>query len=108
MASFYQYETADLRLTIDDGQGGTPLEGYDRIVVSIRQARARLDLTGDDLGVDVPASTINVHLTQEQTGAFEAAPAQVQVNVYYSDSERDVTAKGEVKVLDNLYKQVIA
>lgn len=104
MAGFYVYETADLDyiLTgVDD-----PLGDYEHIVISIVQGGKRIDLTEADVGVE--GNTIHVHLTQEQTGQFREGSASTQVNVYYVDTERDVSVKGTIEVRDNLYKQVMS
>ena len=105
MAGFYIWETADLEVSVT-GEGN-PLEGYEDIVVSIAQPGRELHLTGDELGIDVDAQTVNVHLAQEQTGRFKAGTAEIQLNVYYSDTERDTSAKGKLDVYDNLYRQVM-
>lgn len=105
MAGFYMWETADLAITLTGD--GNPLEDYSKVVVSIYQPYGRVDLTDDSLGIDVDAQTINVHMTQEQTGKFKAGTAEIQVNVYYSDTERDTSAKGVLTVYDNLYRQAM-
>lgn len=105
-AGFYLWETTDISIKLSGD--GNPLEGWERIVVSIAQnGRPVLELFDEDLGIDVSESRINVHLTQEQTGSFREGDAVVQVNVYYSDSERDVSVKGHLTVLDNLHKKVM-
>lgn len=110
-AFFFQYETAELKLLIR-GEG-KPLEGYDKVVVSFDQGAQRGMHHADfafDAGsaeVDVEESTITLYLGQEDTGQFAAAPARVQVNIHYTDQERDVTLEGRVEVRENIYKRVM-
>lgn len=112
MLSFYQFETFDFTIRVKrKGEESSPgiLEGFKEIVVSFEQnGMDLLNITDAELGIDVEESTIGVHLTQENTGAMNPGTVKVQVNVYFEDTERDVTGKGKVKVKDNLYKKVMS
>lgn len=84
------------------------LQDYEKIVVSIKQTNSHAEhITGDALSVDVEAGKIYVPLTQEQTAQFKPGAAIVQVNIYYSSSERDVSAQAQIEVRDNLYKELM-
>lgn len=111
MARFYTYETVDIPLIF------TPtgvLEGYQHIVVSVAQkGMAQVDKTEEDLNIDVANDTITLSLSQEETGQFiggdnnSPRKAQIQVNIYYNNSERDVSTVGNIDVYNNLYEKVI-
>ena len=106
---FYQWETADLQLIIEDDEGNPKpgvLDNLEDVVVSIAQGSRQVDWHIDELGIDAAASAINLHLTQEKAGKFSGdAAAKVQVNILYSNGERDVTVKGTIDVLSNLYRR---
>lgn len=105
MAGFYIYETYDLQITLSDPSA---LDDYKTVVVSLAQGKTKLNFT--DPGID--EGVINVHLSQEQTALFKpssnANKVTVQVNIYYTDTERDTSAQGFLEVYDNLYREVIS
>ena len=108
MAHFYTYETVEIPLKF------TPsgvLEGYRHIVVSLKQSSTvQINKTEDDLGIDIANDEIIVSLSQEETGQFNSdnpRKVEIQVNIYYTDTSRDVTCKAYIDVYDNLYKKVI-
>lgn len=105
MASFYRFETISMPLKF------TPegvLEDYKHIIVSISQNGVLLiNKNEDDLVIDSTTDTITISLSQEETGLFQPTKAYIQVNIYYNDSERDVSTQAAIDVLDNLYEKVI-
>jgi len=111
MARFYRYETVDIPLKL------TPtgvLENYSKIVVSIAQdGMVQINKTNNELGIDIETDTITLSLSQEETSKFaggkEGNPriAEIQVNIYYASTERDVSTTGTIEVYENLYKEVI-
>ena len=111
MAGFYSWETVSLPLTITDPEGQPATEALvdcEEVVVTISQGRCRrVELGSSELAIDPETATIVASLTQEQTGLFQEGAAQVQVNILYRDSERDVTTKGSIEVHDNLHKKVM-
>lgn len=119
MASFYQYETKDFNIYLR-GEGGEvlpehPLEGWNKVVVSLGQTqREKVALTAssggesdDGISVDVENDLVAVHLSQEQSAKFNVGNCQVQMNIYYDDHERDTSAQGAVEVKGNLHRRVI-
>lgn len=112
MAHFYTYETVEIPLVFEP-EG--ILEDYRHIVVSLRQnsTGTQIDKSENELGIDVENNTISIYLTQEETAKFvggdEQNPsyAQIQVNIYYENTERDVSGVKSIKVYNNLYKKVI-
>lgn len=105
MAGFYVYETYPLAIRLK--KEGV-LTDYQEVVVSISQGNKTLNLTEDRVGVDVDNDTININLSQEETAKFTPKrEAKIQVNVYYTDQERDVSAQGTLEVMDNLYKELM-
>lgn len=111
MKGFYKYETVDIPLVFTPNE---VLEGYKHIVVSIAQDKSVLvNKKEDELEIDVPENKITVHLSQEETARFDGGDrnnpgkAKIQVNIYYNNSERDVSTVGMLDVYDNLYKEVI-
>ena len=110
MHEFYQYETDDMQLRIEDAEGQPAagvLDGLTGAVVTIAQGCVRAEWGIDELGLDSENSIINLHMAQEQSGMFMPGPAMVQVNLLYEDSERDTTTQAEVMVLQNLHRQVM-
>lgn len=109
MQGFYQWETADIALVIEDDEGSPKpgvLDNLEDVVVSIAQGARQVDWHMDELGIDAAASTINLHLTQQKAGKFSGdTPAKVQVNILYDNGERDVTVRGTIDVFGNLYRQ---
>ena len=103
-AHIYIYETATLPIVLSKPE---VLEGFQKIVVSITQVNHHSLHISDALGIDAEAGKIYVPLSQEETAAFKAGSAEVQVNIYYASSERDVSAKATIEVLDNLYKELM-
>lgn len=114
-AGFTAYETVSLMLEIEPSGS---LENYADIVASVVQGAARVDKSyGQDAPeVDVGNDTINLRLEQEDTGRFRFYPPdacgkaddrnpRVQVNVLYSDGERDATDIGVLDVYEQLYKK---
>ena len=104
MTTIYRYETATLPLKF------TPsgvLNDYEHIIVSIAQNETQIDINEDNLTIDTANDTINVSLSQEQTGNLKIGKADIQVNIYYQNTERDVSTCGSIVILDNLYKKVI-
>ena len=114
MAFFYIWETWPCTLTLTTDDESSPLDDYDEIIVSFAQGSRLVELTGNRLIVDDQAGTITLSLTQQETGKFSAGTpekpqyAKVQVNVYYLDHERDVSAQGSVEIRDNLHKKVMS
>ena len=107
-AFFYQYATDNIPLKLQycDGTGGV-LEGYKDIKVTLSQAGVTLTKGLDELGVDVDEDTVILPLTQEETGLFATMACEVQVNIFYDDSERDTSTRGKIMVRKNLYKEIM-
>lgn len=106
MAGFYIYETETLSIHLNKEN---VLNDVKHIIVSIVQKnpKMQIDKKEEELGLDLENSIINVSLSQEETSQFKVGEAEVQVNIYYNNSERDVSSKGKIEVRDNLYRQVI-
>ena len=104
MARFYKYETVDIPITLSpDGV----LEDYKHIVISIKQHGVQIDKTEDDIGIDTEQNLINVHLSQEETAMFQVGNAKIQLNIYYTNTERDTSTMADIEVSENLYKKVM-
>lgn len=110
---FHRYETEPLMLVIERDGVDRPLEGYARIAVSFDQRSTEGSCHIDYLyepgapEVDVAASAINLHFTQEEAAQFVAARANVEVNILYEGGERAATCEGVVNVWRNLYDEVM-
>lgn len=104
MAQFYVYETVDFTITLTPSDA---LQNYDNVVVSIGQGQVILNKDQTELGIDVENGKINLHLSQEETAMFSRGKAEIQVNIYYTDKERDTSVMGRIDVKDNLYKEVM-
>lgn len=104
MTKFYMYETTTLSLKF------TPtgiLDDYKHIIVSIAQNNTQLNKDENDLEIDTTNDTITLSLKQEETGLFKPGKAYLQVNIYYENTERNVSTSSSIDVCDNLYKKVI-
>lgn len=111
MAHFYTYETVDIPLVFTPEE---VLQDYRHIVVSLKQDDViQINKTEEELGIDVEHGTINISLSQEETAQFKGGsqnnPRQIliQVNIYYNDTDRDVSTIKSIDVYDNLYKKVM-
>ena len=107
MAHFYVYETVDIPIKLKT-ENTEILKDYTEIVVSIVQKNplVQIDKFTDEIGINVETNTLTIHLSQEETAKFYADKvAEVQVNIYYENTERDTSAKGTIDVLENLYKK---
>ena len=111
--SFHQFETEPLQLVIEQEGVDKPLEGYEKVAVSFEQRNAEGQCHMDFLfeqgapEVDVDNSTINLRFTQEQSGKFLPANANVEVNILYEGGDRGATCEGTVKIFRNLYRKVM-
>ena len=112
-ASFHQFETEPLQLVIEQEGVEQPLSGYEKVAVSFDQMNAdghcHIDFLFDEGApeIDVANSTINLRFTQEQSGKFLPANANVEVNILYAGGDRAATCEGTVKIFRNLYKKVM-
>lgn len=105
---FYQWETVDfpIKLEYSDGTGGV-LDGYKDVKATLSQAGILLTKGIDELGIDADNDIVNMHLSQEETARFVVGSCELQVNIYYHDTERDVTTRGRIMVEKNLYKELM-
>jgi len=105
MVYFYAWETVDITITLDRENA---LVDCDDVVVSIGQIGSRVLHKSDELDIDENSNTIIMHLEQRETGKFVEGEANVQVNLYYSNGERDTSAKAVIYVRDNLYREAMS
>ena len=107
MSSFYRFQTKPY--TLHFNKPDDVLDGYSQIIVSLGQGGIeKVIKTNEDLQIDVENNNIIVDFSQEDTGLFRAGEdAELQVNIYYENTERDVSAKVTIKVLDNLHKKIM-
>lgn len=103
MPYFYIYETVTFPIQLSDTEA---LQNYDKVVVTISQKNIQVDITNPS--VDEETGRLTIWLSQEDTSKFVKGTATIQVNIYYTDKERDVTNTAKIQVLDNLYKKVIS
>lgn len=85
---------------------GLDLSSFD-VWVSYQQKTRELDVKASSVTFDGTDSTVEVNLTQEQTGLFKKGSIQVQVNWISQDGNRDATFASEEMVVDNLLEKVI-
>ena len=106
MAGFYIYETETLSIRLNKDN---VLQDAKHIIVSIFQksTETQINKNEDELGLDIENNIINISLSQEETAKFKIGEADIQVNIYYENTERDVSSKGKIEIRDNLYRQVI-
>ena len=110
MPSFYVWETKDweLKLTNENDDDGI-LDNLKDVIISFGQNSTLLekDMSHPDVAVDSANNIINVHMSQEDTGRFKTGSVTVQVNLLYTDTERDTTVQGTIMALANLHREVM-
>lgn len=111
MNGFFQWETVDFpfQLSREDGTTGILTDCKD-VIISFAQGSVLLEKNMDspDVALDIENDTVNVHLSQEETGQFMAGKdANVQINILYEDTERDASAEATLSVLRNLHREVM-
>ena len=110
MASFYIWETVDfpIQLTSED-ENSDILKDFKDVIVSLNQNNILLEKnsTSKDIIIDSENDIINLHLSQDDTGLFDPGKVIVQINILYSDGERDTTVQTSIKALSNLHKEVM-
>lgn len=110
MASFYIWETVDfpIQLTSED-KNSDILKDFKDVIVSLNQNNILLEKnsTSKDIIIDSENDIINLHLSQDDTGLFDPGKVIVQINILYSDGERDTTVQTSIKALSNLHKEVM-
>ena len=110
-AGFYIYETKPLTIALK--RCGEPAAGvlndFKEIIVTIYQmiGNVTIEKSGADLDVDPEEVTVSIYLTQEDTAQFSPGEGEVQLNILYDDSERDVTVKKKIEIWDNLHREVM-
>lgn len=111
MAYFFIWETVDFPLQLsfkDPTIEGKVLDEYSKVVVSLKQESTLLEKSDEDLGIDVENDIINLYLSQEETAMFKPnKQLSLQVNIYYDNTERDVSFETFVDVYNNLHKEVM-
>ena len=107
---FFQWETADVKIMLVD-QDDNPipgiLNGVKDVTASFVQGINSQHFHLEQLGVDPATSSIFVRFEQEQSAVFIKGKAEVQVNIYYDNAERDTSLKGVINIYDNLYKRIM-
>lgn len=107
---FFLWETVDLPLEIyrEDGTTGI-LQGLKNVIISFQQGKILIEKDKDspDVSIDTEHDTINIHMSQEDTGAFREGEVDVQINLLYDSHERDTTCEAVITALRNLHKAVM-
>ena len=103
----YQYETIELTLELlTESPVLTEVQDF---IVTFRQKCRTMEKHMNDSAVsfDPEANTINLTLTQRETGAFEAGRTAVQVNILHTNGERVTSDVGFVDFRANLHEAVM-
>lgn len=102
--TIYQYQTIDLPLELNvEGV----LQGWKKVYVSIQQGEVFIEQDDSTLGIDEEHDTINMHLSQEETGMFRVGPALLQVNIFKEGDVRPVSDEVEIEFAKNQHPRVI-
>lgn len=111
MEQIYTYTTPSYTISFKESN---VLTDYNKVVVTLKQdGIAQIDKFNDDLDIDSEEDTITVEFTQEETGKLYGGKkdnpnyAELQVNIYYEDEDRNSTSTENIKVYSNLYEDVI-
>lgn len=106
MAFFYQYETTDIPIQLSDPDC---LREAEKVVVTLYQQSSGIyqNFTNDEIEINRDDGIILLNLSQEQTAEFSPGVITIQVNIYYENSERDVTSTAKIRVLENLYQRIM-
>ena len=108
---FYAFETVDFPLQLTAEDFSPVLDDVKNVVISLAQQNTVIvekDMSSNDVSLDTENDIVNLHLTQEDTGAF--APnidAEIQVNILYNNSLRDTSARGLIAVKPNLHNKTM-
>lgn len=111
MPFFYVWETVDFPIEVkaEDGTTGI-LTDLKNLIITLRQGSKAVekDLTSPDLAIDTETDTINLHLSQEDTGTFTPETyVDIQANFLYESEDRDTTAEAQIFAKRNLHAKVM-
>lgn len=110
-AGFFCWETTTIPLIFEE-EGR--LENISHVAVDFSQTnKVIVTKTENEVGIDAENNTINVSLSQEETGLFKGGSEEkpkkafVQVNLYYNGGRRDATFEEEIEVYKNSHNKVM-
>ncbi len=92
-----QYTTPTHEFVVE----GIDLSGCE-VWVSYAQKGISVDVQASSVTYDDPDTTVEVDLTQEQTGKFQSGQVQVQLNWLYPNGKRDAVEVKNLVVDRNL------
>lgn len=99
-----QYTTPTIKI-VAHGADLTPFT----VRVTIKQSSTKVSVDVADMSYDseTDETTLNVPLTQAQTGSFRKGSASIQLNWFDGTGYRDATIEKPICVENNLIQEVI-
>lgn len=117
MIEIVEWTTSEIEFALKDPEGHVPegiLENLKDASVIIKQGLVGIEKRLEDMGIDVGEGTMTIHLSQAETGRLDGGTranprtANIQVNLYYENGERDASYEAQVAVLRNLHDRAMA
>lgn len=113
-AEIFVYATEELTFELRTAEGEKPVGIFDGIkeaIVTLSQGGGAIEkrLSDGEIGLDDEQAAVNVRFRQEDTARLQGGTsekpksADVQVNLYYHNTDRDVTHEAKVPVYRNLH-----
>lgn len=98
-----------LRWTVKNAEGLDLTQAL-QVWATLRQGAKIINRTGESLGVE--ATSVTLHLTQEEALSLTPGAAEIQVNWLYRDAEdgtirRAETKVGSIKITKTLLEEVL-
>ena len=78
-----------------------------RVTIKQGSAKVSVDASGLSYDADTDTTSMQVPLTQEQTGIFRKGSASIQLNWFDGTGYRDATVEKPITVENNLIQEVI-
>ena len=94
----YRYTTPLITITIPEE---LPVATIDKLVVTLMQGGMKIEKTQAEVTFDTTNNKINVHLSQQETGAFGPGRVQVQCHILVGD-----TAYATNVMVANIYENI--
>lgn len=75
------------------------------VYFTVATRTATITKTGEDL--EVGPQSVEVFLSQEESGRLHEGPAEIQLNWTYSDGRRAATVTKQIRIDKNLLREVV-
>lgn len=114
MAEIFAFSTDELSFELRDAEGEKPegiFDGIKEVIVTLSQGGDPIEkkLSDGGIGLDDEDASVNVRFDQDDTALLRGGTldkprtADIQVNLYYQNTDRDVTHEAKIPVYRNLH-----